>query len=535
MVGIDRRCEEPLGQDVSNPIDDRLHFGENHAGRASRRRLPRWIDSWDDLARDSSNLPPVLSLDNFASVLGRSPKALRNMIQRGFVPKPVKLGGRLAWSRGVVLDFLAEIHGASQAATVQLNITATRYSYNKDLYLVTFTIPATKSEPRMRARRVAPAGLDKDAALAWAKKLEREIWLELMGEARKGDKPRPHRPEHIPTLASSPRSIKPQAPRNQTLAQFWDRFCSEYLSQQKPNTRKAYHSAWRLYLRPVLGDLPLGQIDKLAIGRLRVALGKLQPVGRNHVLAKIRSILNTAARWDVLEEEEIPRIRQEKEPKKADLIVYTEDEAARLIAAANNEGREYVAIIYLLLHGGLRVSELCALRWGDINLSLGIMTIQHNYSDGEESTPKGNEAAPVGMSTDLMTALASLPHGDPDDHVLTRVGLRGKHRGQVTHHTNETIRYRLNKIQAAAGLERSGPHKLRHSCLTLMAEKGCDPWRLQAHARHAHVSTTERYIHLAKQTKALEAAAVWSTPTEPVAQTGAQKSKRARASATPTN
>ena len=53
---------------------------------------------------------------------------------------------------------------------------------------------------------------------------------------------------------------------------------------------------------------------------------------------------------------------------------------------------------------------------------------------------------------------------------------------------------------------------MRHTSLTLLAERGADPLQLQTHARHAHFSTTERYIHQRKQKLAKEAALMWDQP-----------------------
>jgi hypothetical protein len=57
---------------------------------------------------------------------------------------------------------------------------------------------------------------------------------------------------------------------------------------------------------------------------------------------------------------------------------------------------------------------------------------------------------------------------------------------------------------------RTGPfsRRLRHACLTILAGRGTDPYRLQAHARHSRLSTTQKYIHLAREQAALEAAAM---------------------------
>ncbi|MBK9752409.1 MAG: site-specific integrase [Nannocystis sp.] len=185
------------------------------------------------------------------------------------------------------------------------------------------------------------------------------------------------------------------------------------------------------------------------------------------------------------------------------------------------------AIILLLLHCSLRVSEVCALRWSDIDFRRKVVTICHNYSDGEDSTPKGIVSAPVGLTPVLATALRALPRGH--DHVLVRT-----YKGEVTHHTAHSIRVRLNAMQRAAGLPETGPHFLRHSGITIMADRGLDIWKLQAHARHARIATTQGYVHIAKEAAVIDAAAVWAQA-KPVAKTRPKRPKGAGNSATLTN
>ena len=109
-----------------------------------------------------ANLPHVLYLDDFAQVLNCSPTALRKRLSRGDAPKPTRLGGRLAWSRAIVVGFLAEIHGAQRQPAMK--ISARPYSYDATRMLVTFTLQI-KGQPRQRIRKVAPAGLDHAASL----------------------------------------------------------------------------------------------------------------------------------------------------------------------------------------------------------------------------------------------------------------------------------------------------------------------------------------------------------------------------------
>lgn len=446
-----------------------------------------------------AELPHVLYFDDLAQVLNCTPAALRKRISREDVPRPIKLGGRLAWSRAIVLDFLAEIHGAQKRLAVKIN--ARPYTYDTSRMLVTFTLQI-KGQPRQRVRKVAPAGLDHAGSLAWARRIEGEVLRELMGEKKEVRNEEPPRRVTPQTHVRQPAATK--AP---TLAQFWDRFWVDYVAKKKPGTRRTYVSFWTNYLRPTLGHVPIDMIDKSAIALLRESLTRLEEVSsRNQVLYKLKTILEMAVEWDLIDD--IPKIKAYKEPKKPEPVVYTEHEADRLILAAHDQGRETAAIVLLLLHGGLRVSEVRALRWRDIDFGRGLMMISHNYSAGEESTPKGVVSAPVGLSPALATALRALPRHH--DHVLVR-----DYQGEVTHHSIQSIRSRLNAAQQAAGLPKTGPHFLRHTGITILASRGLDVWKLQAHARHARIATTQRYVHIAKEAAVLDAAAVWAPPGPP--------------------
>jgi integrase/predicted DNA-binding transcriptional regulator AlpA len=460
-----------------------------------------------------ASLASILYVQDIAQLLGRSEKAVRSAISRGRLPPLRKIGGRACWLRQDLLELEAEIRGG-KPAPMQINVSPYNYK-NSARMLVTFTIPADKPKgrSRLRQKRVAPEGLDVDGALAWARKLEREVWSELMGK----EKVQPVE-EIIPAPAPAARSSKTIEPVQKCplLREFWARFESEYLATQKPNTRKNYGTAWRRYIRPILGGLPLDAIDRQALGLLRSKLGKLKAQSRNDLLGKLRAALRQAESWYLIDE--VPTIKAEKTPRRPKPVVFTEEEAERLIEAAWQKGGDAPAFVLILLHAGLRSSEVRALRWGDIDLRKMIVQVQHNYSNGEEATPKGGEAAPVGLSPELadaLRALHTLRGGGKDDHVFTRWVREGNGKGQVQHHTPNTITSKLNQLQVAAGLEKSGPHRLRHTGLTILAAKGTNPYKLQKHARHAKLETTQGYVHLAAEQAAREAAAMWGDTRAP--------------------
>lgn len=473
-----------------------------------------------DLPRDGAELPHVLYMDDFARVLNCSPTALRKRVSRGDAPKPIRLGGRLAWSRAIVLGFLSEIHGAQRQPAMKIN--ARTYSYDASRMLVTFTLQI-KGQARQRIRKVAPEGLDYAASLVWGKRLEGEVLREFMGD-KKEDKH--ERTTTIPAPAPQTRSIKNTPARVPTLAEYWDRFSVQYVAKQKPATRRGYMSIWANYLRPTLGHLPLDMVDRPSLAKLKERLERLPSLSsRNQVLYKLKTIFTTAESDYLIEE--VPTIKVYKEPKKPDPIVYTEEEADRLIDAGLADERDNAAIILLLMHCSLRVSEVCALRWSDVDFRRKLVTISHNYSAGEDATPKGVESAPVGLTPALASALRALPRGH--EHVLVRT-----YKGEITHHSAHTIRSRLNAMQKAAGLPETGPHFLRHSGITIMADRGLDVWKLQAHARHKRIATTQRYVHIIKEAAVIDAAAIWGQA-RPAAKTRPKRPKGAGNSATMTN
>jgi site-specific recombinase XerD len=56
-----------------------------------------------------------------------------------------------------------------------------------------------------------------------------------------------------------------------------------------------------------------------------------------------------------------------------------------------------------------------------------------------------------------------------------------------------------------AGIPYASPHALRHSFCTHLADDGVNPWTLRDLARHASITTTEKYLHLNQRHRSLVA------------------------------
>jgi len=141
------------------------------------------------------------------------------------------------------------------------------------------------------------------------------------------------------------------------------------------------------------------------------------------------------------------------------------------------------AILEILYGAGLRVSELCGLTGGDLDLGTGLVRVLGKGSK-ERVVPVGD------------TAVAA---------VKVYLGLRGTPargaplllaaRGGPLH--PRAVQLMLKQKLALAGLPADlTPHKLRHACATHLLANGADLRLVQEQLGHASLSTTQIYTHL---------------------------------------
>ncbi len=153
------------------------------------------------------------------------------------------------------------------------------------------------------------------------------------------------------------------------------------------------------------------------------------------------------------------------------------------------------AILELLYAGGLRVSEVTALRASDLRLDVGRVQVR-GKGDKERIVPLGRSA---------VAALEQyLREGRPH---LERISTKAKgsrtdssRRGQAWLFlslrgmplTRQWVWHLVKMANRSAS-----PHRLRHSCATHMVEHGADLRSVQTMLGHADISTTQVYTHVA--------------------------------------
>lgn len=160
-----------------------------------------------------------------------------------------------------------------------------------------------------------------------------------------------------------------------------------------------------------------------------------------------------------------------------------EDEQRALVRAAEHATARDRAIVVLLLHTGLRLSELVALDVGDVRTSArkGVVIVRSGKGDAYREVPLNTSARAVVDAWRTQRAKTT-----PERQAALFVGRGG---GRLTPRAVDLV---VRKIARAAGLEVSA-HVLRHTCITKLVRRGSDVVLVAELAGHRRLETTRRY------------------------------------------
>ena len=166
------------------------------------------------------------------------------------------------------------------------------------------------------------------------------------------------------------------------------------------------------------------------------------------------------------------------------------DEVDRLLAQPDTSkprGLRDKAMLEVLYASGMRVSELVALKPGDLRLDEGYLTCV-GKGDKERIVPVGHDATDW-LRRYLREGRTALLHGRPSPWLF--VNARG---GRLSRVGFWKI---LKTYGVTAGITRQiSPHVLRHSFATHLLERGADLRAIQVMLGHADLSTTQIYTHV---------------------------------------
>ena len=318
------------------------------------------------------------------------------------------------------------------------------------------TLPSGET---LRERRRAP-GTTRRAALRWARAREAHLVRHGKQAQTRGS-------------TGSP-----------TVAEFYERLKADYIlaDRLRPTTVHNWERVMRDHVLPVVGEVSLRDVGPSHIQALKRR--ELAARTTNLVLAKLHTLLRKAVDWGALER--APKIERLKivarTPAYLDFDPY-----ARLVVEAEKLGRAALLIVLLGGDAGLRRGEILGLRWRSVHFDNNRLLVRENAQGARVGPTKGGRDRWVPMTRQLRAALER----------AERLGERVITLDSGAPLSASRLRRLLVRAQARAGLEAKGAHVLRHTFCSHLAMRGVSAVKIQKLAGHAHLSTTQAYMHLA--------------------------------------
>jgi integrase len=282
---------------------------------------------------------------------------------------------------------------------------------------------------------------------------------------------------------------KPEVPG---LQDFQDRFF-EWLeaNRLKASTITNRKSNFRCHLLPAFAARKLDSFRPADVETLKMRLKHIKPGSAQRVLESFAAVLRAAVSLGLVDERQVPKVESIGAPRNKAPPMPTEDEYERLLLAAAQMPDWRIELILLLAgDAGLRKGEIRCLRWKHIDLKAGVLVVEENAFGNIIDSTKGNKAGAIPLTPRLKEALEKR-RGLPAAFVIrsARTG------GMVSEGGVWTLMDRLRKAAEADG--RGRVHVFRHSFCSRLAHRGAGAADIRDAARHADLSTSSGYVHLA--------------------------------------
>lgn len=279
-----------------------------------------------------------------------------------------------------------------------------------------------------------------------------------------------------------------------TFAVFAEEFLQTYATtNNKASELDSKRRILENHLKPALGTKRLDEIGPREIEAFKAAQVKaeLEPKTINNQLTVLLKILNTAVKWRSSTGLAIaPDIEWMDVPdQEFDFLKF--EEADRLLEKVDSWWKTMTLVA---LRTGLRIGELRALRWEDVDLVAGRIMVRQAAWKKKIGTPKGGKSREIPLSPDALEALKGHRH------------LRGEYvfcheAGDGELLTEGEVKWPLWRACKRASLRMIQWHVLRHTFASHLVMRGVPLKAVQELMGHATIEMTMRYAHLAPEVR----------------------------------
>ncbi|MDY2964332.1 site-specific integrase [Streptococcus dysgalactiae] len=279
----------------------------------------------------------------------------------------------------------------------------------------------------------------------------------------------------------------------------------------KPQTYDATVTRLNRHIMPTLGNM---KVDKITASDIQMLINRLSKCYVNYTAVRsvIRKVLQQGVLLGLIDynpARDIILPRKKPNAKKKVTFINPSDLKSFLEHLESGQHKRYNlyfdSVLYqLLLSTGLRIGEVCALEWGDIDLENGTIAINKTYNKNLKflsttKTQSGNRVISIDQKTIRSLKLYQMRQRQLFNEVDARVS-------EVVFATPTRKYFNASVRQSAldtrckeVGIERFTFHAFRHTHASLLLNAGISYKELQYRLGHANISMTlDIYGHLSK-------------------------------------
>ncbi len=292
----------------------------------------------------------------------------------------------------------------------------------------------------------------------------------------------------------------------QTVAHYMTRWLADMAKPKlRASTYKSYESYVRLHIIPDLGH---HQVTKLTPQHVQAFLNAkhaagLSPRSVQYIRAILRRALGQAMKWGLVGRN-VAALADPPRSVKTQVQPLSAAQARAFIEATRDD--RLGPLFHVAIASGLRQGELAGLRWQDVDLAAGTLTVRYAMQrvEGKPTFVEPKTALSrrtVTLPASAAAALKTQRVRQVEERLLA--GDRWQDWGLVFASTIGTplepsnVAARLHKLLADAGLPRQRFHDLRHCAASLLLAGGVAPRTIMGILGHSQISLTmNTYAHL---------------------------------------